>query len=263
MKIKQFIAGVLAVILLTLGRADLIVNSFTVNSGGGAGPTITADLWQTFSNATLDTTNLAAEDSIADGTWSIVDSATRLSNSTSGQQAFTSTVNSTTDTSTRGLAMDVSGTEQSSIGYVWNTAQTAGPVSFGMWVKTPTSCPGEAVIEFFSTNGNSDYVMKVGIYNDGANLTFRVRGDGSWTDTATISNSTWYRIEIVSQSSSTCTFKLFSAANSQIGSTISVTGYDTTQISFGIGTGPHVAGTGIMYFDNLVAKTNSSAALGP
>lgn len=227
---------------------------------------IVADLWQVFSNAALSTTNLNNEDSIATGTWTLSPSTpTTLSTSTSGQQAFSGQINSTTDTSTRGLAMSMTSGSAETIGYAWGTGQGTNPTSFGFWFKMPSSLPGESVVPIFNTYGNSEYVIRVGLYNDGANNTFRIRGNGSWTDTtATVSTNTWYRIAVISQAGNTCSLSVYTTSGTKVGDTITVTANDSTQAGFSVGADASFGtGTGSAYWDNIVVKTNSSTEVGP
>jgi len=137
---------------------------FGFGGGGGVGG-IAADLWQDFELDTLTGGNLAGTDHIADGTWSIVDTETKFSTSTSGQKAFTSQINSTTDTGTRGLAKAIDSTTAASIQYTWAAALGATPCSYSLWIKTPTTLTAEVVFEIFQVYSGDGWLCSAGFYD--------------------------------------------------------------------------------------------------
>lgn len=258
--------------------AMLIAPAFAVNvpgplvsskkraAAGGGGANITVDFWETFEFTTFNTGNLDSNDNITGGTWAI--GAGTQTTSATGEQALLSTINSVSDSGhAKGMAIDISGAAQSWISYTWASSLTTTPCSFGMWIKFPTLATDDP-LQVFSTVGGGDYVCRVAVYNSTGSGTrfFRLRGNGSWSDHAgACTEGNWYWISVLAQASNTCRLRVYTSVGVEIGSEVTVTAADSSQLLMRIGSdAAYTSGTGSCYWDDVIAdKTDATYPLGP
>ncbi len=179
--------------------------------GGGGGGNIVVDYWQDFEFTTLNTGNLDAHDHSSTGSWSINDTATQLVTGTGAQHAMISTVNSATDTGTRGLIYTANNAARASVNYTFGTAPNANAVSFGMWVYVPSA--------------GSNYSPKiVSFYNVVAVRLRRLASVYSfcWDDLSgdlpVPTADTWYWMTCLIQKSATCKLRAYNTSGVQVGS---------------------------------------------
>jgi hypothetical protein len=244
-------------------RPALVGASRRVVEGGG-GANITANIWENFEFATFSTANLAANDNSSDGTWTV--GAGTQTTSGTGEKALLATINSTSDSGhSYGMAIDESVGTANYVSFDWTSAPGAAAVSYGFWFKTPTSTVDSTSVMIFRCYGGADYVCRVAIYDDGTK-SFRIRGNASYVNhSATWAANTWYWVSVLGDAGGTCRLRIYNDSGTELGTEQTVTAADTTTTGFSLGV-DHVytAGTGSMYWDDLIVDTTDATyPLGP
>jgi hypothetical protein len=241
---------------------------------------ITVDYWEDFQFAgTVDSAALTAHDHQASGTYTLTGSTgTKLSTSSSGEQATRSNINGAADTSTLGLAYDVSGTPGEIARIDYNTPSTYSTISTGFWLKSPSSFQGtfheyDLFVISDSTLGNRVYLKLDG--NVSTELWIFTPelgyfGTAHNVGPIILTPDTWYWItaKVVKGASGTGVCKVYNTSGVQVGTEISIVhGYtgDWNQFSFAIYQGDFPSGiTGNLYIDDVVADWTSAVyPLGP
>lgn len=262
MKRFLIIALCLFVPLLTGARARRLVPKIAAAGGSN----ITADLWQTFENATLNATNLDATDNCATGTWTVTDASSKLSVIGGAESATVSTVNSTADTGTLGLSYSLSGGAVAYLDYAPATAKN--DITVGFWYTTATPAGWDAGPTFFvcwdDANGSA---LLVRDERDGGDSTRQLTFVSGTTVkfTTGITNATKYWISVRFVRNGTGKISIYNSSGVQQGSTTDITcnNYEVTRMFFGSGITITTQAQSV-YFDDIVMNwTAPSNIIGP
>lgn len=223
----------------------------TVASSGGVVGNMVAGLWQTFEFATVTVGNLAANDNNASAVWTIV--GTTPTTSATGERATISTVNSTADTGTLGLAVDnnTGGSLKLDL-LTYPTTQ-----SVGFWVKTaPTNGTYNPIYSLGETGGEGSSICYVRCTNTAGTLSFTLTGSTTSAG-VTVSSGTFYWLTLKIVKTGTCLLRVYDTTGSLVGSEQSVTGNTFNSFYHGIGGGGTSIGT--TYYDDLVIDYATAA----
>jgi len=233
---------------------------FTILSGKTpATSDITAQVWQTFDFATLSTGNLAANDHTADGSWTLNDSGTKLSMSTSGVKALVSTVNGvSTAGATYGMAMDYNGTATCDAQY--------NPTSYG---ANAISYVGAIFVPAFGSDANFEVfwaynVVHLRYRRISAAYTFDLTSGAGTSSGISVTAGAWYYVAVLAQQNATCRLRVYDASGVQVGSEVTSTGSNAAQTNALFGeSNTHTAQTGVFYYANWCINTSGTWPFGP
>ncbi len=222
---------------------------------------LSVSIWENFEFSTLTTANLAANQNGTGGVWSITDTESKLSISTSGQQNLVSCPGNVSDNGTMGLKADnSSGTATSAyVTYTFPAGTTT--ISYGYWLYVGT-LPDSTAVYPSDVTGTAE----VELYNTGSVTEALARGA---TNTAPITLPTvpaWYYITVKAITGSTLTIHIYDATATELsGSPQSATtdAYGFTSLDLGLA-GTFTAASFTLYFDNLLIDLSGTTyPLGP
>jgi TRAP-type C4-dicarboxylate transport system substrate-binding protein len=246
----------LALLLAAFLSIGAIPVGFWTTAAAGA-PNITVDFWQTFETDIVDAAHLLAADT--GGTWSVSVAPTT---STSGSKHMVSTVNSVTDSGTRGLVCDIHNSDTIAVA----TATGATTASFGFWFKAN---PATNTFSDMAWSGHSGGYANLKIRNDNTSGTYTLKLVGSTTSsTVTVDATSWWWVTVQSVSGGTSSMKVYDASGTVVNAvavtcTGDGTGGDVQYLSVGSET-TSTSGAGTCYIDNLVINTTAGTfPLGP
>jgi hypothetical protein len=205
------------------------VNVVVVQGAAAATKNITADFWMTFeSNADCTATELDKSDGVAGANWdATLDTESKLTcTSTSADYLLTTKVNSTSDTGTKGMLVDLSGSATAAI--VWYQPSARTSYSTGFWYKTPSqqNFNWTAFHNTSNTDGTSYAVGCGDVYGAGGGaFVIGFAGVGSGI---TVSANTSYWVTVKWVRNGTCSLAVYTddVGTSQVGSTITRTAAD-------------------------------------
>lgn len=228
---------------------------------------ITVDLWQTFEFDTLNTTNLAANDNCADGTWAIDDAVSKLSTSTSGERATIEAINATADSGTRGLKyVNDSVYDPAHLLYDWASAKSN--LSLGFWFKAPTAFLGVYDEHDLCVVRNSYGERGPWIKCCDANaVTIKLfTPEQNYSAGISISVNTWYWITLKVVKNDKSYLRVYDTSSAQVGSEVNRT--MSNRDSYGLEFGSVIGGArdngGTFYYDDLIIDwTDATFPLGP
>lgn len=228
---------------------------------------ITVDLWQDFEFATLNTTNLAANDHVTGGTWTITDPNSRLSTSTSAEKVSPGTFSGNSDASgARGLRYESPVDFQEGI-VTYEYASTHATVSFGFWFKFPAEYVGSFeggqpdIIYVENALGTNELYVK--LWDDGSSHLVLFTAEAGYSTNVNVSPDTWYWITV--KYSTTHTMRVYDEAGAQVGTEKTRTGSAqvSTQASLGNLIGDEGGGGPFDYDDWVMDWTDATFPLGP
>lgn len=229
--------------------------------GGGGGGGVVATWWQDFEfDAAAGGVTAAALNARTGGglNWAVTDGANRMSTTGSpAQMTEFGNVNGSPDNGTRGVAIVVTGGEDSHVTYDWLSSFGTTPCSFNFKFRFTNNPDAESTVYIFAPEGNGDYVCRVRIFNDGGgNVNFGMRGDAGFVNHSTnLSTNTTYSVSVYAQASGTCKMQVYNTSNVELGTEITVNAADSSQRYTSMGlVGAYSPGAGIFYFDNLTAN---------
>lgn len=229
---------------------------------------LTVDLWQTFDSTPLDTTNLDADDHFATtGRWTINDTGSKLSNSTSGEHAFSGTIGGEVDTGTRGLAYDSTGGNQAYLAFAHPAQRTQ--LSWGFRFKVTGAAFFSSFGEYDLCRNSTDLgvdpsLMKV--VDDTNETRFHLFVPSDYSAGIAIEADTWYWVTGKHVKNETVIARLYAENGTQIGDELSmaVGNENLTEFLLGplAGSNPDVAA--FLYIDDFVMDwTDATFPLGP
>ena len=138
-------------------------------------PGITADLWQTFEFDTLSVANLEANDNCSEGSWTISNSASRVTITTAAEKQAPSPINGVNDVGTRGLGYTNSGTayQPGYVRYTFASGKSTG-LSWGFWFYAAHGMVGawteHDICSMYILSGSDDVYIKANDFATGSNL---------------------------------------------------------------------------------------------
>lgn len=247
-----------------------IQNATTVGAGGGGsgGGNIVADFWQTFElNADCTASELDKSDGVAGANWdTTVDSQAKLNcHDTAASKAPLSTINSSADSGTHGLSVDLSGSAAARI--VFFSPAMHDNASVGFWFHTPSGFGnGDIMNMFIMRDYSASYTATLywGALDGNATRSFDWSTGGSGR-IATSAN-TWYWVTLQYVRNATCSLSIYDASGNQVGASSTHASFGDFQIGnwdWGSISATTVAGATVMY-DNLVINwTTAPFPLGP
>ena len=234
-----------------------------------SGTNFTVDVWETFdftaTAGNVTTTLLEANDNYATTGYTFVsDSQTKMSTSTSGEQALINRPGGVTDAGTRGLAIDLTSLSASS--YAWFTSPSdTNTVSVGFWFKTATITDTRTYELALFQNSGSDFCMSLNFRNDAGTYKLRQTTSDGNSD-VNVSADTWYWLTAQYVRNGTCSFSVYTTAGSLVSA---VTKTDSnnrvfSRIRFGISSAPAATDSVTLYYDDLLIVWNGALfPLGP
>lgn len=219
---------------------------------GGVG-NIAADFWMTFeSNSDCSAAQLDTSDGVAGANWdTTVDSEGRL-NCTSTDADYTSpwTINSTADTGTKGLSVDLAGSAAARI--VFYSPSQHNSTSVGFWYRTPTGFGNFDAQQFFSCSDQAvNYTAPLNFGGDGTSTRYINWASGGSGGIA-VSAGTWYYVTMQYVRNSTSSLSVYDTSGNQVGSTStkSIGDFQIGRYMWGSVVATTVSGA-VAYFDNL------------
>lgn len=239
---------------------------------------ITVDLWQTFDFTTLDTTNLAANDNTAVGTWTVTNPDTTLATSASGEKISTGLINGNSDAGgTRGLSFTppTPSSDNVTIDYEYDVEKDE--VSFGFWYKFPAAFIGSDdehdILYVENALGENELYVKHtdhgGPAGGGNGDLFLYTGEDEYSSRIVISDrpDEWLWITAKLEVGGLHRLRVFDEDGNQIGSEQTRTAhlsepYHTAHL--GSAVGALQGHSGSLYFDDWVMDwTDATFPLGP
>lgn len=181
-------------------------------------PSFTYDLWQDFESCTSgakpDATCLAASDHAATGSWDVYDDSNWTLVNASGE--FTPSG----DSGTRGLAVELGGTNPSAVTYILGTDQAT--VSLGFWYKTgnyASNSGGPVFLNLYSgTIG--DAIGLLDERNTGSNARqIREQNASGGAAVVAVADDTWYWVTLKWASGTTGSLAVYNTSGTQVGTT--------------------------------------------
>jgi len=226
---------------------------------------ITADLWQTFEFDTLNAASLEANDYCSEGSWTVSNSASRLTIATLGELAAPDTINGITDSGTRGLGYTNSGSsfQPGYVRYTFATGKSTG-LSMGFWFYPASGMVGSFaehdILALYINVGSDDVFIKANDFADGTNLDFFLHNSTAYSTnkiTITAANlNKWHWITAQWKPGASWKFRIYNTIGGQVGAVTHQTTPSTNNIEFilvGSFIGASGAGeSGTFYFDDLV-----------
>ena len=222
-----------------------------------------ATMWQDFEFGTVSTGNLDAHDHTSSGSWTLSDGAGNFSTSTSGQFTSLSTINSTTDTGTNGLAYNYTAGSASYL--YWNGAWGSAAGSLGFWYKIPTFTGNFGAFDFASVWSGSR-TISLDIKRVSGVVTVYLSSDSDGATSSALTEGNWYYFTMLFQRSATCSCNIYTSSGTAIATQpASVTGraQDANLAIVGVVNGTPPAQAVTAYYDNFVADSSATFPLGP
>lgn len=226
----------------------------------GSSTSITVDLWQTFEFDTISGANFDANDNTSTGSWSVTDTGAQLSTSSTGQKSFTSLINGSSDSGTRGMAKVYTSAATASPTFDIGSGNTKANVSHSFWFRysgNPTINKRVSLLYGTSTEclrADFQYLTDTIGFNGGAN-----------SNGVALSENTFYRIEIDFTQNATCYGRVYSVMDAQVGDEFTATGANQAMRYWQIFGSAEAVDSGItLYWDNLIIDwTDATYPLGP
>jgi hypothetical protein len=232
----------------------MIINPYRF--GGGAF-NLTANVWQDFEFGS-DGDNPTAGN--LDGTHSGYTLSWTLNGTTSLNYVRTaashtspSTINSITDSGTRGLEIDINGANTASRAYYAAINQAATPVSYGFWIYPTSLVNNVAVVHqlFQVLNSGFSHQFRINMGSDGSgNLKINITASTTSAD-LTLTKDAWHYVAFKGTKNSTVFLEVFDASGTSEGST-TATAFDREAYYVVIGGFNAYSEIGSIYMDNLV-----------
>lgn len=197
--------------------------------------------------------------------WTVTDTTSRLSMSTSGEKLTIKCFNSTVDEGVRGLAASLATT--TTVGFATYTLPSAlASVTFGVWYKTVAlpSYAGNTTIAriHYSTKYTKVYQTRSSADNH-KHFSFSIDTGGIVNTAYTINDDTWYWLTFSHNNNGEVSFNAYDTTGNALGDAITGTAPadDATSIDIGLIAFPAVDTTA--YFDDFVYVGSSTALIAP
>ncbi len=248
--------GLAAASVKTINGLDAVV---------AGGSNFVADLWQNFEfdtpvNQAAWDTALEANDS-SSLLWSVSSDVTLLSTGTSGEQATVSTVNSTEDTGTRGVARVYTSSLVNN--FEFNTGADKTEASFGMWFKySGTTSLNKIFFRVFNAGGSG--VADVRLLTSSKYI--QIDSTTTANNGAALSADTFYWITLKAVRNGTSLLSVYDTSGSLVGSEASITSANNAIRRVSIfDYNPGGSDSGVtLYIDDVVYDgTDATYPLGP
>ena len=185
---------------------------------------------------------------------------------TAAQKAFTSVINGTTDSGSRGLEMDLNSGATAAKGWYLKIDNGANATSFAFWYKASSLAASiglvlaEPSVQIINSGGSVQSRVIIG--TDISSNPLVAMYTSSAGNTITLAADTWYRFECLSQRSGTCSLEVFNEAGTPQG-TSSGTGTAQDGYYFIIGGFNDWMDYGSIYLDNIIINISGTTPLGP
>lgn len=202
------------------------------------------------------------------GSWTKVDTASKLSASASGELATLKCPNGTADDGSNGMKYTSGTTSEGKIYYTFGSAQSE--LSFGFWYKTGTVTSwntGPYIARICATAncslGYSDMFLDTRSMGDNSRRLLE-NPSTTYID-MTGKDNTWVWITGHWKQNDTSSWAVYDSTGTQIGTTQTYTGYNNTAASITFGpTGTSSESlTSDIYWDDIVILTGGTTLLGP
>ena len=239
------------------------------NYRGPSGASITVNYWEDFEfgsdgdNPTA--LQLEANHAPYTNDWTLGGTTTLMYVRTAGQKAFTSTINGITDSGTRGLELDINGSNTGARYHYLRVTNGANATSFAVWYKANSLVTSvntaQPIIIIWNNVGVIQNRILMGTDSSGNPKLAFDNGVTNGTVLTLVSDA-WYRLEVLSQNNTLSSMTVYDTSDvSQGVSTATGAPVDFSYVV--IGNANTYVELGSLFFDNLLVNKSGASPIGP